>query len=75
MGGPQFVGQSCNGKENKMSKLLAIVAGVLWILAGAMIVRADAGPPVPEIDPSFASAAVALLSCGVISLAGRFRRK
>lgn len=33
------------------------------------------GCGVPEIDPSVASSAIALLSCGVLILSDRFRRK
>ncbi len=33
------------------------------------------GGCVPEIDPGVASSAVALLTCGVLILAGRFRRE
>jgi hypothetical protein len=33
------------------------------------------GGCVPEIDPSMASSAIALLTCGVLILTDRFRRK
>ena len=33
------------------------------------------GCGVPEIDPSVASSAIALLSCGVLILTDKFRRK
>ena len=58
----------------KMIKLLGSAFFVLGVISTALAV-APAPPGVPEIDPSFAPGAIALLVCGILMLVYKFGRK
>jgi hypothetical protein len=64
-------------KEGKMSKLAEIIAVAFCVLFTALVAPAGASVPagVPEIDPSVASSAIALLTCGLLMLTAKRKRK
>ena len=62
------------GEEDRMNRYVRIALLALSLfVAGSGI--AHAVVPVPEIDPSMASGALALLACGVLILRSRFTRR
>lgn len=74
-----------------MSKFMAIILLVAFVIAAVFAPavamaggehhggggehHGGGGGCIPEIDPGVASSAIALLTCGVLILAGRFRRE
>jgi hypothetical protein len=55
-------------KEERVVRLLWISAAVIWAVCAACVSPLWASMAVPEIDPTAASAAVALLVCAVLIL-------
>ena len=70
---------------SKFITIMAIMAAAFFIFAAAAAADAMAkggqggqgggGGCIPEIDPSMASSAIALLTCGLLILTNRFGRK
>ena len=61
-------------QEDKMNRFFRTTMLTLSVfITGVEIAHAVVG--VPEIDPSMASGALALLTCGVLILGSRFTRK
>jgi hypothetical protein len=57
-----------------------VVAAMTWsvgfaLVSSAFSARAFAGPVAPEMDPGLATGAMALLSSGLLLIAGRRRSK
>ena len=64
------------GKEGEMSKFMLITTTAFcFFVTGGIAAGKAPQVGVPEIDPGFASGAIALLVCGVITMASRFGRK
>jgi hypothetical protein len=61
-------GEKGRRKEERMVRLLWISAAVVWAICTACVTPLLAAVAVPEIDPTAASAAVALLVCAVLIL-------
>jgi len=59
-----------------MSELIEIIAVAFSVLLTALVTPAGARiVGAPEIDPSVASSAIALLACGLLSLTARRKRR
>ena len=68
--------QATKRKEAEMSKFIKIAGAALLIVAASAVpALARVVPPVPEIDPSLAPSAIALLSGGLLILRSRSKRK
>ena len=59
----------------EMRKFIGIIAAAFCTLVTALVAPAQAAVDVPEIDPSVASSAIALLTCGWLILASKRPRK
>jgi hypothetical protein len=62
-----------------MKRFIGTIATGLCLLLVGLVAQAGAHPPdpvpAPEIDPGIASGAIGLLTCGVLMLTAKWRKK